>query len=176
MFVDVVSSTERVVAMGDRPWLAVLERLLSGVGRGAARLGGVVVTHTGDGLVATFGRATGAVECAAAATVLARTEGLEVRCGVHTGEVERTELGIGGLTVHVAARICALAAPGSVLLSRTTAELVAGSGVELHPCGAVSLRGVPGQWTLFTCVGAVRTPARAVAPHRPPRRAGAGRR
>jgi hypothetical protein len=66
-----------------------------------------------------------------------------------------------------------------VLLSRTTGELVAGSGVELHPCGAVSLRGVPGQWTLFICVGAVgavRTPARAVAPHRPPRRAGAGRR
>jgi class 3 adenylate cyclase len=153
MFVDVVSSTERVATMGDRPWLALLERLLSDVRRDVDRLGGVVVAHTGDGLVATFDRATSAAQCAGAATVLARTHGLEVRCGVHAGEFERTELGIGGLTVHVAARICALATPGSVLLSRTTAEMLTRSGLELHPYGVVALRGVPGQWTLFTCAG-----------------------
>ena len=105
MFVDIVSSTERVAAMGDRPWLRLLERLLAGVGREVERHGGVVVKHTGDGLAATFDCATHAILAALASTAVAQRYGVEVRCGLHTGEIERTPHDIGGLAVHIAQRI-----------------------------------------------------------------------
>ena len=150
MFVDIVSSTERVAAMGDQPWLRLLERLLAGLGREVERHGGVVAKHTGDGLAATFDGATHAILAAVASNAVARRYGVEVRCGLHTGEIEGTPHDIGGLAVHIAQRVSDCAPPGAVLMSRTTADVVAGSSLLLSHYGSAHLRGVPGEWELFT--------------------------
>jgi class 3 adenylate cyclase len=149
MFVDVVASTERLATMGDRPWLSLLDRLVGGIRQEVERYGGAVVKSTGDGLLATFDGAATAVSSALASVNVADVHGIDVRCGLHTGEVERVAGDIGGLAVHIAQRVCTCAAPGTVLVSRTTADVVAGSGLHLAPGIHVPLRGVPGEWELF---------------------------
>jgi class 3 adenylate cyclase len=149
MFLDVVASTERLATMGDRPWLSLLNRLLGDIRQEVERYGGTVVKGTGDGLVATFRGAAAAVSSALAALSAADVHGIEVRCGLHTGEIERLPGDIGGLAVHISQRVCAYAPPGTVLMSRTTADVVAGSGLHLTPGIQVPLRGVPGEWELF---------------------------
>ena len=119
MFVDVVSSTERVAAMGDRPWIRLLERLLAGVGREVERHGGAVVKHTGDGLAATFDSATRAIGAAVAATTVACRHGVQLRCGLHTGEIERHPRNRRSRCPHRQTRL-RLGAAGAVLMSRTT--------------------------------------------------------
>ena len=150
VFVDIVGSTERVAAMGDRGWVLLLERFLDGLRRQVDRFGGAVVKSTGDGLVATFDGPARAVRCSLAAIEIARAHGLEVRCGLHTGEIERSQDDIAGLAVHVAQRISALASPATVLVSRTTADVVAGSSLKLEHEQTTRLRGVPGEWQLFS--------------------------
>ena len=154
MFLDVVASTERLASMGDRPWMVLLDRLMSDVRQQVDRFGGVTVKSTGDGLVATFDGATRAVRCALASAEIARVHDLDVRCGLHTGEIEWMPNDIGGLSVHIAQRVSACAAPGSVVVSRTTADVVAGSGIALSRLCSANLRGVPGEWELFGAAGA----------------------
>ena len=150
LFVDIVSSTERLADMGDRSWLLLLERLIDGLRRQVERFGGAVVKSTGDGLVATFDGPARGVRCSLAALQIARANAVEVRCGLHTGEIERGDSDIGGLAVHVAQRICAVAHPGTVLLSRTTADVVIGSMLNVVHERTTVLRGVPGEWQLFS--------------------------
>jgi class 3 adenylate cyclase/pimeloyl-ACP methyl ester carboxylesterase len=149
VFVDIVASTKRVAEVGDRSWVLLLERFLDGLRRQVDRFGGVVVNGTGDGLITTFDGPGRAIRCSLATIEIARAHGLEVRCGIHTGEVERSQSDIAGLAVHVAQRICATADPGTVLVSRTTADVVAGSSVGLVHERTTALRGVPGEWQLF---------------------------
>jgi class 3 adenylate cyclase len=149
MFVDVAASTELLAAMGDRPYLALLGRLLGGIRGEVERHGGVVVKTTGDGLVATFDGAASAVSSALASVDVADAQGVDVRCGLHTGEIERVAGDIGGLAVHIAERVCSSATPGCVLVSRTTADVASGSGLHLSSRIHGPLRGVPGEWELF---------------------------
>ena len=129
--------------------------------------GGHEVKHTGDGILATFDGPARAIRCAAAIAEAAREElDLDVRAGLHTGEVEVVGADLRGLAVHIAARICAEGGPGEVLVSRTTKELVIGSGVALAHHATRTLKGVPGEWSLFAVVdGESRPRALADTPH-----------
>ena len=147
---DVVASTERAAACGDEAWRDLMARHDGVVDDQLQRFGGREVKHTGDGILATFDGPARAIRCAAAIVRAAREDcGLDVRAGLHTGEIEVIDADVRGLAVHIAARICAEAGPGEVLISRTTKELVIGSDVALTPRGARTLRGVPGEWFLF---------------------------
>ncbi len=149
LFTDVVDSTRRAAELGDRAWSELLERHHALVRRELARFRGTEVGTTGDGFLATFDGPARAVRCAAAITAAVTALGLRVRAGVHTGEVERRADDVRGLAVHVGARVCALAGPGEVLVSRTVRDLVSGSGLAFAPRGSHALKGVPGEWDLF---------------------------
>jgi class 3 adenylate cyclase len=149
LFTDIVESTERAATLGDREWKALLERHHGIVRRQLAVFGGEEVDTAGDGFLATFdgpGRALGA---AVAIRRELRAIGLDVRSGVHTGECELISGKIGGIAVHIAARIQAAAAPGEVLASSTVRSLVAGSGISFGDRGSRRLKGVPEEWELF---------------------------
>jgi class 3 adenylate cyclase len=148
LFTDIVSSTEHVSAMGDARWHEVLDRFDGAVRRQLERFRGVEVNTTGDGFVATFDGPARAVGCACAIRDSARQLGLEVRSGVHTGEIELRGNDIAGIGVHIAARVAALAKPSSVWVSRTVTDLVVGSGIRFEAIGDHELKGVPGMWTL----------------------------
>jgi class 3 adenylate cyclase len=115
----------------------------------ADRFGGTVVKNTGDGHLATFDGPTQAIRCAEALRAEAETLGIEVRVGIHTGECELLDTDIGGIAVHIAARILGQAGPGDILVSRTVRDLVVGSGTGFEDRGSVELRGVPGTWQLL---------------------------
>jgi pimeloyl-ACP methyl ester carboxylesterase len=150
---DLVASTERVAASGDEAWREVMARHDALVADQLGRFGGHQVKHTGDGIIATFDGPARAIRCAAAMVNEARAElGLELRAGLHTGEVEVVEADLRGLAVHIAARICAEAGPGEVLVSRTAKELVIGSDVSLVHRVTRRLKGVPDEWSLFAVV------------------------
>ena len=149
LFTDIVSSTERASSLGDRRWRELLDRHDEAVRGSLARFRGREVKTTGDGFIATFDGPARAIECARAIRVAASQLDLELRAGIHTGEVEVRGDDIGGITVHIAARVAALAAPATVCVSRTVTDLVAGSGLQFGDLGAHELKGVPGTWQLY---------------------------
>jgi pimeloyl-ACP methyl ester carboxylesterase len=152
LFTDVVHSTDRAVEVGDRAWRELLSRHDALVTDVVGRYGGTVVDTAGDGVLARFDGPARSVRAAGAIISAMRGLGLEVRAGVHTGEVELTADGIAGIAVHVGARISALAQSGQVLVSSTVKDLVAGSGLEFRDAGETELRGVPGSWRLYEAV------------------------
>jgi class 3 adenylate cyclase len=149
LFTDIVSSTERAAAAGDRRWLDTLERHNALVRRELDRHRGRVVHTAGDGLLATFDGPARAVRCARSIVEGVRDLGLDVRAGLHTGEVELMGEDVGGIAVHIGRRVSDLAAAGEVLVSRTVVDLVAGSGLSFSERGAHALKGVPGEWHLY---------------------------
>jgi pimeloyl-ACP methyl ester carboxylesterase len=149
LFTDIVASTERAAATGDERWRAVLQRFGEITAELTQRFGGAVVKSTGDGHLATFDGPTQAIRCAEALRADAETLGIEIRAGIHTGECELLDADIGGIAVHIAARILGQAAAGEILVSRTVRDLVVGSGTGFEDRGSVELRGVPGTWQLL---------------------------
>jgi pimeloyl-ACP methyl ester carboxylesterase len=149
LFTDIVASTQHAAATGDERWRAVLQRFGEITTELTERFGGTVVKSTGDGHLATFDGPTQAIRCAEALRADAETLGVEIRAGIHTGECELLDADIGGIAVHIAARICGQAGAGDILVSRTVRDLVVGSGTGFEDRGSVELRGVPGSWQLL---------------------------
>jgi class 3 adenylate cyclase len=154
LFTDIVGSTERAAALGDRRWRDVLERHDRLVKREVGRYRGHVVKWTGDGVLATFDGPARAVRAGMALRSAApETLGSELRVGVHTGECELIGDDLAGIGVHIAARIQADADPGQVLVSSTVKDLVVGSGLRFDDRGERALKGVPETWRLFAVTG-----------------------
>ena len=152
LFTDLVRSTARVAELGDVRWRELLEQHNRAVRRVLAEHDGREIDRAGDGFLATFDGPARAVRSALAIVdELARLQ-LDVRAGVHTGEVELVDRGIGGIAVHTGARVAALGSAGDVLVTRTVKDLTAGSGIEFEPRGTHELRGVPGEWEVFAAV------------------------
>jgi pimeloyl-ACP methyl ester carboxylesterase len=149
LFVDIVGSTERAAALGDRKWRDLLSAYYALARRELARFRGREVDTAGDGLFASFDGPARGVRCAQAIATGARPLGIEVRAGLHTGECEVVGEKVGGIAVHIGARVAGLAKPGEVLVSNTVKDLVAGSGIRFEERGAHTLKGVPGEWRLF---------------------------
>ena len=149
LFTDMVASTEHAAATGDERWRAVLHRFGEITAELTQRFGGTVVKSTGDGHLATFDGPTQAIRCAEALRADAETLGIELRAGIHTGECELLDADIGGIAVHIAARILGHAGAGDILVDRTVRDLVVGSGTGFEDRGSVELRGVPGTWQLL---------------------------
>jgi pimeloyl-ACP methyl ester carboxylesterase len=149
LFADIVASTERAASAGDRRWRTVLESYHTMAQAEIERHRGRVIDTAGDGIFAAFDGPARAVRCACAIGECARTMGLEVRAGLHTGECETVQAKLGGIAVHIGARVGAAAGPGQVLVSSTVKDLVAGSGLRFADRGTRVLAGVPGEWHLF---------------------------
>lgn len=149
MFTDIVGSTRRAAEIGDGPWLELRAAHDVVVRRNLAAFRGQEVERTGDGFLATFDGPARAVHCATRIRDDLRPLGLEIRAGLHTGEIERRPGEIGGIAVHLASRVLALAQPGEVLVSGTVADLVIGSGIGFEQRGTETLKGIPGTWRLF---------------------------
>lgn len=150
LFTDIVSSTQHAAAKGDDAWRAVLHRFGELTVDRTQRFGGTLIKSTGDGHLATFEGPTQAIRCAAMLCAAAETLGIEIRAGIHTGECELLDDDIGGIAVHIAARILGNAGAGEILVSSTVRDLVVGSGTGFHDRGSVELRGVPGRWQLLS--------------------------
>jgi class 3 adenylate cyclase len=150
LFTDIVRSTERAAVIGDRAWRDLLENYLAVVRRELVRFRGREIDTAGDGVFATFDGPARAIRCAGAMGRAVRSLGLEVRTGIHTGECELAGDKIAGIAVHVGARVMSHAEPGETLVSSTVRDLVAGSGIEFVDRGAQTLKGVPGEWRLFS--------------------------
>ena len=150
LFTDIVGSTEKAAAVGDRAWRELLDRHDGIAADQVAAFGGRVVKTTGDGLLATLDGPSRALECAQAIQDAVDRLGLEVRAGVHTGEVERRGDDVGGIAVNIGSRIATLAGPGEVWVSRTVKDLTTGSGIEFVDRGRHTLRGVPDEWELYS--------------------------
>ena len=148
VFTDMVASTQHAAATGDERWRAVLHRFDEITAELTQQFGGTVVKSTGDGHLTTFDGPTQAIRCAEALRADAETLGIEIRAGIHTGECELLDNDIGGIAVHIAARILGHAGAGEILVSRTVHDLVVGSGTGFEDRGSVELRGVPGTWQL----------------------------
>jgi class 3 adenylate cyclase len=153
LFVDVAGSTERASEIGDRRWRETLERFEETVRRSLAMHRGVLVSRAGDGILATFDGPARAVRCAGDIRDAIRVTGLEVRCGLHTGEVTRRNGDVAGIAVHIGARVSSAASPGEVLVTRTVRDLVAGSGIVFAARGEHTLKGVPDSWALYAATG-----------------------
>jgi class 3 adenylate cyclase len=149
LFTDIVGSTERAAALGDRRWREVLNVHDELARRLVEEFGGRLVKTTGDGLLATFDGPGRAIRCAAALRDELAGVGVRIRAGLHTGEVELRDEDVGGIAVHIAARVMAAAAPGETLTSRTVQDLVVGSDIVLVDRGAHPLKGVAGPWQLY---------------------------
>jgi class 3 adenylate cyclase len=149
LFTDLVGSTALATRLGDKAWKELLERHYERVRLELDRFRGFEVKTTGDGLLALFDGAARAVRCAAAIRQAARTDRLEVRAAVHSGEVERHADGIHGVGVHIAARIMALAGAGQVLVSASTVALLEGAGLEFQDAGDHELKGLPGRRRIY---------------------------
>ena len=149
LFTDIVDSTTRAAEMGDRRWRDLLDQHHDLVRAELDRFGGREITTTGDGFFARFDSPAQAVRCALSATDGITSLGVQIRAGVHTGEVEVRGADLGGLAVHIGARVAAAAQPGEVLVSSTVKDLLAGSGVAFEDRGEHELKGVPGAWHLF---------------------------
>ncbi|HEV3233210.1 MAG TPA: adenylate/guanylate cyclase domain-containing protein [Candidatus Dormibacteraeota bacterium] len=149
VFTDLVSSTEQAARLGDRRWKELLLAHDSLVRGELERYRGREIKSTGDGFLATFDGPGRAVRCAAAMRDAVRGVGVEMRVGVHTGEIELQDDDVGGIAVHIAQRVMSQAQPGEIVVSSTVRDLVAGSGITFEDRGATDLRGVPDQWRLF---------------------------
>jgi class 3 adenylate cyclase len=149
LFTDIVGSTEKAAELGDRRWRQLIERHDAAVRRQLGLYRGREVKTMGDGFLATFDGPARAIRCACALQDEVAGLGVEVRAGIHTGEVELIGEDVGGMAVNIGARIGALAGPGEVLVSSTVRELVVGSGLEFADRGVKPLKGAPGEWHLF---------------------------
>ena len=149
LFTDIVASTETASRLGDKQWREVLDHHDSLVRREVERNRGRVIKTTGDGALATFDGPARAVRSAQSIADQVRRLGIEIRAGVHTGEVELRGDDVGGLGVHIGARVSSLAGAGQVYVSRTVVDLVVGSGLEFADAGVHTLKGVPGEWAVF---------------------------
>jgi DNA-binding NarL/FixJ family response regulator len=149
MFSDIVSSTERAAEIGDRRWRDLLDRHDAAIRLQLSRHGGREVKTTGDGFLALFDGPARAIRCAVAIRQGLLAEGVEVRIGLHAGEVELRGDDVGGIAVHLGARVVATAAPGEVVVSSTVRDLVAGSGIGFVDRGEHDLKGVPDRWHLY---------------------------
>ena len=149
LFTDLVGSTERAAELGDRRWRELLDRHDAVATAELERFDGRVVKSLGDGLLATFDGPARAIRCARAIVDALAALGLELRAGIHTGECERRGNDLGGIAVHIGARVAACAGAGEVLVSGTVKDLVFGSGIEFEDRGSRSLKGVPGEWRVF---------------------------
>jgi class 3 adenylate cyclase len=149
LFTDIVGSTHRAAEIGDRDWHALLDAHDAVVRAQLSRFRGREVNTSGDGFLATFDGPQRAIRCAMAIRDAVHVLGIEVRAGLHTGEVEIRGDDIGGIAVHIGARVSALAGPNDVLVSSTLRDLVIGSGLQFEERGAHELKGVPGEWHLF---------------------------
>jgi pimeloyl-ACP methyl ester carboxylesterase len=149
LFTDLVGSTERAAELGDRRWRDLLEQHHATIRRELVRFDGREVDTAGDGFFATFDGPARAIRCAQAIVGAVRPLGLEVRAGLHTGEVERADGKIAGIAVNIGARVAGQGDAGEVLVSGTVKDLVAGSGLQFEERGMTSLKGVPGEWRLF---------------------------
>ena len=149
LFTDIVASTERAAQVGDHQWRQLLDSHDQVTARQLARFRGSLVKNTGDGVLATFDGPARAINCAVAIREAVRALGLETCAGLHTGEVEKRGTDIGGIAVHIAARVLEKAQPGEVLVSRTLTDLVAGSGLSFEDRGEHELQGIANKWQLF---------------------------
>lgn len=149
LFTDIVGSTARAASIGDRAWRTLLEQHDAAAGQAVEQHRGVVVKRTGDGLLATFDGPGRGIRAARALQTAVRPLGIEVRAGLHTGEVERRADDVAGIGVHIGARVSALAGPGEVLVTSTVKDLVIGSELQFDDRGAQTLKGVPGDWHLW---------------------------
>ncbi len=153
LFTDIVGSTARAAELGDRAWRDLLERHHSVIRRELIRFRGAELDVAGDGFFARFDGPARAIRCAEMIAADVRQLGLEIRAGLHTGECEVIDGKVGGIAVHIGARIAKEAEPGEVLVSSTVRDLVAGSGLRFRERGSASLKGVPGEWLLFAVEG-----------------------
>jgi pimeloyl-ACP methyl ester carboxylesterase len=153
LFADIVRSTEQAATLGDREWRRVLDAHDAGALDEVAKFRGRVVKTTGDGLLASFDGPARAIRCAQALHDAARALDLEIRAGVHTGECEQRGDDLAGITVHIGARVAALATSGEVLVTSTVRDLVFGAGFQFEDRGVQELRGVPGAWQVLAVVG-----------------------
>ena len=149
LFTDIVWSTERARALGDQRWRELLDQHDQAARRLVDQEGGRLVKTTGDGILAVFDGPGRAIHCAMALRTELHERGIEIRAGLHTGEVDLRDQDIGGIAVHIGARIMAAADPGEILVSRTVRDLVAGSGVALEDRGTNALKGMSDHWQLF---------------------------
>ena len=149
LFTDIVGSTEKAAALGDRRWRDLLDNHHATIRRNLTRFRGREIKTTGDGILATFDGPARGVRCACAIAEEIRPLGIEVRAGLHTGECEMIDDDVGGIAVHIGARVAALAGAGEVLVSSTVKDLVAGSGLRFGDRGSQSLKGIPGEWHIF---------------------------
>lgn len=153
LFTDIVGSTERAQAIGDRAWRDLLDAHHRAIRASIARFGGLEIDTAGDGFFITFDGPARAVRCATAAREAVRELGIEIRAGLHTGEVEHRGNDVSGLAVHLAARVNGLADASEVLVTSTVKDLVLGSGIEFEDRGVHSLKGVPDEWRIYSVVG-----------------------
>jgi class 3 adenylate cyclase/pimeloyl-ACP methyl ester carboxylesterase len=152
LLADIVSSTEQAIALGDQRWSVLRDRFEHAARETVGSYGGRLIDVAGDGVLAMFDGPARAVRCARQIGEAVRVQGLELRCGLHAGEVTSREGGIAGIAVHIAARVSALAAPGEVVVTRTVRDLVAGSGIAFEERGEHELKGVPDTWALYAAV------------------------
>jgi class 3 adenylate cyclase len=152
LFTDIVRSTEKANAVGDKQWRALLLRHNELVRKELARYRGREVKTTGDGFLATFDGPARGIQCASAIRAVVKDLRISLRLGLHTGECEVVGSDVAGVGVHLAQRVMAQAAPGEILVSSTVRDLVSGSGLQFKDRGTHSLKGVPGKWRLFAVV------------------------
>jgi class 3 adenylate cyclase len=150
LFTDIVESTQRAAALGDVRWRAVLDRHEQLVRAEVTVRGGRLVDSTGDGFLIAFDEVAAAIDCAHAVIAAMRELSLEIRAGVHTGECQMRGEDLAGVTIHIGARVCALAGPGEVLVTKSAADLAAGAEFPFVSRGVRGLKGVPGEWELLT--------------------------
>jgi class 3 adenylate cyclase len=152
LFTDIVESTERAAQLGDRGWRDLLQSYQAVVRKELASFRGREIDTAGDGFLAAFDGPARAIRCAAAVRERARSLGVEIRAGLHTGECEVMGEKLGGIAVHIGSRVAAKAAPGEIIVSQTVRDLVAGSGLAFAERGSHQLKGVPGEWRLYAFV------------------------
>jgi pimeloyl-ACP methyl ester carboxylesterase/class 3 adenylate cyclase len=153
LFTDIVGSTAKAAELGDAGWRELVQAHHALVRRQLARFRGRELDTAGDGFFASFDGPARAIQCASAITEGVRDLGLEIRAGLHTGECEQMDGKVGGIAVHIGARVAAEAGPGEVVVSSTVKDLVAGSGIAFRERATVELKGVPGEWRLFAVEG-----------------------
>jgi class 3 adenylate cyclase len=150
MFTDIVGSTARAADLGDQRWRALLDSHDAVARAELSRVDGAEIKFIGDGLLARFDGPGRAIDCACAIRDAVRTLGIQIRVGIHTGEIELRDNDIGGIAVHIGARVAALARPSEILVSQTVTDLVTGSGIRFDERGPHQLKGVPGTWRLYS--------------------------
>ncbi len=153
MFTDIVESTARLAAEGDKRWHELLDAHDAMIRRELDRFRGEEVNTTGDGFLAAFDGPGRAISCAQAIATRAHDVGLEIRAGLHSGEVELRGDDLSGIAVHIGARVAALAGPGEVLVTSTVRDLVNGSDIDFVDRGRHALKGVPGEWDVLAVRG-----------------------